>query len=358
MPILNKQDENEIKRYEEFLKEQKKVNLMQSLNWAKVKSDWENEVVYLENEGKIVAGMSILLKKIPRLNSYLAYSSRGPVCDFNNIDVVKSLVKEAELLKEKYNIFVLKMDPEVIEDKELIKLYKDNGFIVRGENSDVESLIQPVHNMILSLDGEDEESLFKRFSEKTRYNIRLASKKGVKVRYSQSKEDLKVFYELYKVTCIRDKIGCRAYSYFENMLESFKDYIRIYVASYEEESLSAAICINYGSKAFYIYGASSNEKRNLMPNYIMQWEMIKWAIDTNCDNYDFGGVLNLSKDDGLFRFKSGFCKKEGVTLLIGEVDKVYKKGVYFLYAKVLPIIKNIKKFFKRIARNINKNRKV
>ena len=358
MPILNKQDENEIKEYEKFLKEQKIVNLMQTLNWARVKSDWENEIVYLRENGKIVAGMSILLKKVPKLNSYLAYSSRGPVCDFKDIELVKKLVKEAELLKEKYNIFALKMDPEVIEDTELVKLYKSNGFKVRGENSDVESLIQPVHNMILRLDGEDEESLFKRFSEKTRYNIRLATKKGVEVRFSQSEEDLKSFYELYKVTCIRDKIGCRAYSYFENMINSFKDYARIYIASFEGEDLSAAICINYGGKAFYIYGASSNEKRNLMPNYIMQWEMIKWALETKCDNYDFGGVLNLNKNDGLFRFKSGFCKKEGVTLLIGEVDKVYKGGVYFLYAKVLPVIKNIKKFFKRIARNINKNRKV
>ena len=93
-----------------------------------------------------------------------------------------------------------------------------------------------------------------------------------------------------------------------------------------------------------------------MPNYAMQWEMIKWALETKCTNYDFGGVLNLDSNNGLFRFKSGFCKKEGVTVLIGEIDKVYDKKIYFAYSKVFPKVKKIKKFFRNIKRNITSKR--
>ncbi len=356
MPILDKNNEHELEKYNEFVRKYHGASLMQDISWSLVKTDWKNEIVYIEENGKILASMSILLEKVPKMNSYLAYSPRGPVCDFYNIEIVNRLLKEAEKLKEKYNIFVIKMDPEVIKDENLIKLYKENNFKVKGEEADIEALIQPVHNMVLRLENEDEDTLFKRFSEKTRYNIRLSNKKGVTVKYSKSEDDLKIFYELYKVTCKRDKIGCRAYEYFKNMLDAYKDNLRIYIASHEGDNLSAAIGINYGGKLFYIYGASSNEKRNLMPNYAMQWEMIKWALDTKCTNYDFGGVLNMDPDNGLFRFKSGFCKQEGVTVLIGEIDKAYDKKVYFLYSKILPIIKNIKKFFKKIKRNITSKR--
>lgn len=352
MPILNKNNNEELEKYNKFVRNYNGANLMQDVLWSKVKNDWINEIVYIEEKSQIVASMSILLKKLPKINSYLAYCPRGPICKQNDFDTLKKLICEAEKLRDKYKYFVLKMDPEIIANSDIKELYIKNGYKIRGEKSDVESLIQPVHNMILRLDSENEESLFKRFSEKTRYNIRLANKKGIKVTYSTSSEDLKKFYDVYKITCKRDKIGCRAYSYFENMLNSYKDFLRIYIAYFEDEVLSAAICINYGGKCFYIYGASSNEKRNLMPNYAMQWEMIKWALQTKCTNYDFGGVLNMDPQNGLFRFKSGFCKKEGVTVFIGEIDKVYNKGVYFLYTYVLPIIKNIKKFFKRIIRNI------
>lgn len=352
MPILDKSDNKQLEKYNNFIRNFDGANLMQDVLWASVKKDWINEIVYLEENGNIVASMSILLQKLPKINSYLAYCPRGPVCRQNDMSMIKKLVLEAEELRKKYKYFVLKMDPEIIDSCDVKSLYIKEGYKVRGENSDVESLIQPVHNMILRLDGEDEETLFKRFSEKTRYNIRLSNKKGVKVKYSANEEDLKTFYELYKITCKRDKIGCRAYSYFYDMLNAYKDFLRIYIACFEDEALSAAICINFGGKAFYIYGASSNEKRNLMPNYAMQWEMIKWALETGCTNYDFGGVLNMDPQNGLFRFKSGFCKKEGVTVFIGEIDKVYNKPIYFLYTYILPIIKNIKKFFKRIIRNI------
>ena len=196
--------------------------------------------------------------------------------------------------------------------------------------------------MVLNIEGKTEEEIVKGYSQKTRYNIRVAEKKGVKVRYSRDEKDLKTFYNLMKVTAERDGIAVRDYNYYKRVIDSFPEKnARIYLAEYNNEALSAAIAINYGKIVEYLYGASSNEKRNLMPNYLMQQNMIRWAIETNCKRYNFGGILNITKDNGLFRFKDGFCKQEGPTKFIGEIDKVYKPISYYTFTKLVPILKHI-----------------
>ena len=343
MPILDKNDTKQVTKYNEFLKDNK-ASAMQDLRWGNVKSNWLQEAIYLEENDNIIATMTILLNKVPIFNSYMMYATRGPVCDVTNIELVMKLVKEAEILAKKYNAFVLKFDPELKYSEEIKNIYLENGFkIFTGHN-----VIQPRHNMILDIENKTEEQLLKQFNEKTRYNIKLATKKGINIRYSRDKEDLKIFYNLYKITTIRDKIGCRPYEYFERMLESYNETeLRIYIAEHEGDSLSSAIALNYGGKMFYIYGASSNEKRNLMPNYLMQWDMIKWGLENKCNNYDFGGVFEFTNENGLYKFKSGFCRQEGVTEYIGEIDKVYNKLIYFGYTNVVPNIRQLKKKIKR-----------
>ena len=344
MSILDKNNKEEIFKYNEFVKAYKGASLMQDLAWGKVKNTWIQEAVYIEENSKIVAAMTILLEKTPFFNSYLMYGVRGPVCDIYDIEIVKKLVLEADKIAKKYNAFLLKFDPEVLYNEKLEQNYLQEGFRIIGTDADKDGVIQPQYNMVLNIDSLSEEEIMKKLSEKTRYNIRLSKRKGVEVYHSRKEEDLKIFYELYKITAIRDKIGCRAYEYFQKMLEAYdENHLRIYIAKHENDNLSAAIAINYGGKVFYIYGASSNEKRNLMPNYSMQWEMIKWAVETKCTKYDFGGVIVLDKDNGLYKFKNGFCKEDGVTIYIGEIDKVYRKFIYYVYNNILPKLKKIKR---------------
>lgn len=358
MPILDKNNNEQVKKYEEFIKKYNGASLMQSINWAKSKFGWKSEYVYLEKDGNIIAAMSILLEKVPYMNTYLMYSPRGPVCDISDIDLVKQLVKEAEKLKAKYNAFLLKFDPNIKYDEEIEKIYLENGFKVLNKNVNKDKLIQPLHDMILYMDGYTPDELMKTFSEKTRYNIRLAKRKGVESYFSRDKKDLDIFYELYKITAVRDRLVCRSYEYFETLLNNYNENeLRIYITKNEGDYLSAALAFCYGGELFYLYGASSNKKRNLMPNYLMQWNMINWGIQNGCSKYNFGGVLNLDPDNGLYKFKIGFCKKDGVTEYIGEIDKPYNKFVYYIYTDVLPIIKKIKRFFRNVKRNItNKKR--
>lgn len=343
MPILNQNDPQQVARYEEYVRTSPYANATQDLAWAKVKEGWIPEQVYLEEDGRIVAAMSIIIKKVIGKAS-LMYAPRGPVCDLADTDLVCRLIEEAKPLVKKYNAFALRFDPEILRDPQLEDRYRKLGFRVRNDGCDKYDLIQPRYNMILRLDGRSFEELMPRFSEKTRYNIRLAARKGVTVRWSRDEADLATFYELYKITAVRDKIGYRPYEYFQRMLHAFEGdaQLRIYLAEHEGQALSGAICIHYGPKTWYIYGASSNEKRNLMPNYAMQAEMIRWAVENGSQIYDFGGVFVLEKTNGLFKFKEGFCRQEGATEFIGEFDQVYHPFYYTGFAKVVPHVQRLR----------------
>ena len=350
MSILNKENKEEVKKYKEFVDNFSSTSLMQSMNWADVKKGWESEYVYLEEDGKIVMAMSLVIRKIIGSKSMI-YAPRGPVGDVYDIQKVKKITEEVDKIAKKYNAFVFRFDPERYYDEKLEEMYVKEGYKVRNKKFGKNELIQPRYNMILNISGKTEEEVFKGYSEKTRYNVRVAKRKGVTVRYSRDVEDLKTFYNLYVVTGIRDKIASRPYDYFERMLNTFdENHMRIYIAEFEGEALSAAIAINYGKKTFYLYGASSNEKRNLMPNYLMQQEMIEWAIETGCDLYDFGGVFILDKSNGLYKFKEGFCRQEGVTEFIGEIDKVYNRFWYFAFTKLVPIYQKIAKSIKKMIK--------
>lgn len=179
MPVLDKANERDVKRYEEFIRNSPYRALTQDPNWADVKDDWGNEQVYVERDGEIVAAMSLLIRKVPGGFSLL-YAPRGPVCDFHDEALVAELLREAEAVAKKHKAFALKMDPEILYSEELNKKYSDAGYVVRNVDADKDELIQPRLNMIVKLEGEDEESIMMRYKKKTRNIIRGAIKKGWK----------------------------------------------------------------------------------------------------------------------------------------------------------------------------------
>lgn len=356
MAILDKENKQELEKYIDFVKGYRGASLMQSYNWHMVKSGWEAEYLYIEKDNKIVMAMSLLIRKVI-LGKSIIYAPRGPVGDVTNIELVKEFMADIDKLAKKYKAFVFRMDPEHIYDEKIEKIYKKAGFIVKNKKCTKEELIQPRYNMILNIKGKTEEEIFKGYSEKTRYNIRVATKKGVVVRYSRDEKDIDIFFELYNITSIRDKISGRPIEYFKNMLKAFNEKeMRIYIAEHDKMPLSAAIAINYGGKMFYLYGASSNEKRNLMPNYLMQQEMIKWAIEEKCNLYDFGGVFDLNKENGLYKFKEGFCRQEGVTEFIGEIDKIYNNLAYIAFNNIVPMYVGTRKRIKKMLYNLKGKR--
>ena len=345
MPIVDKNDAEEVKRYLDFIRNSKYRTLTQDPNWANVKWDWGNEQIYLEKDGQIKAAMSILVKRIP-LAGALLYAPRGPVCDINDVSLVEELIAEAKPLLNKYRAFALKMDPEAPYSDFLQESYTRAGFSVRNRGIKKDALIQPRYNMVLKFDEHDQESIMEKFSSKTRNKVRSAIKNGVYAEYSRTDGFLKIFYDIYLEMTKRNKLTARSYEYFLKMRDSFEG-LRIYIAKHEEDYLAAAITINYYGKLYYLYAGSTEIKRNLGPNQFLNYEMIKWGIEENGEQYDFGGVLTPDKSDGLYLFKSGFCHKDGVSEYIGEIDKVYRPFMYFFFNNLLPKLQRLRILFPR-----------
>lgn len=322
------------KEYKEFL-ELHGGHYAQSPEWAKIKNDWKNEVICIRDEnGRIKALLSVLIRKLPIVNSCLMYAPRGPVCDPNDEESFKKLIEEADQLAKKYKAFMLKMDPDILASNCNFKnLAKQCGFKVENKVKDVNTLLQPRFVFRLNLKDKTEETIFQEFHSKTRYNIRLAIKKGVTLREG-TREDLQQFQDILETTGQRDGFYIRKKEYFEKIFDSFdKDHIKLVFADYDGKPISCVLNIFYGNKEWYLYGGSLNEHRNLMSTYLLQWEMIKQAIQKGLDCYDFRGVCAIDEthyNEGLYRFKKGF-NADFVEFI--DMHKIYNPIIYFLFEK-------------------------
>lgn len=312
--------------YEAFVSTHPQSSFTQSVNWQKVKSNWEFEAILSRDEsGKIVGAMSVLIQKVPLVGTSLLYSPRGPVCDLHDRAVLEDLKAGVDVLAKKYNAHTFKMDPDVLmSDRTFLDIAAEMGFR-HSYGPDGFEGIQARFNYRLYLEGKSEEEVFAALTQKTRYNCRVAMKHGVEVKVVGT-ELLDEFVRIMRTTGERDGFNVRPKAYFERMLSALGQNVRLYMAFYGGKPVSGAITTNYGGKTCYVYGASDNLHRNVMPNYLIQWEMIKWAIETGCTVYDFQGVSgNLNPDApmyGLYRFKKGF--NGTLEELAGEFDYVYQ----------------------------------
>lgn len=323
------------KEYQEFLEKHEKGHYAQSLEWAKIKNEWQNEIIIIrDNQGNIKGSMSILIRKLPYINQSLMYSPRGPVCDVDDEETFRKLIEEADILAKKYKAFMLKMDPDILASNQNFKnMAKKYGFKVEEKIKDVNTLLQPRYVFRLDLKGKTEEEVFNSFHSKTRYNIRLATRKGVTLREG-TKCDLDEFQKILETTGSRDDFYIRKKEYFEKFFDSFDEkHLKLVFAEYENKPISCVLNIFYGNKEWYLYGGSSNEHRNLMSTYLLQWEMIKQAIERNMDCYDFRGVCATDEkhyNEGLYRFKKGF-NADFVEFM--DMHKIYNPAIYFLFEK-------------------------
>lgn len=296
--------------YEDFVQSHPQGGFTQSTLWQKVKNNWGWEgIVSRAADGSIRGACGVLIQKIPALHTSFLYAPRGPVCDLHDREVLRDLKAGMDQLAEKYHAHTLKWDPDVLmNDTEFRAIMEEMGFKHFYGPIGFET-IQARFNYRLYLEGRSEEELFMNLTQKTRYNVRVAQKKGVEIRIC-GKEHLEDFVQLMRITGERDGFNTRPKEYFDRMLDALGEHVRLYLGFYQGQPISGAITTNYAGKTCYVYGASDNAHRNVMPNYLMQWEMIRWAVETGCTVYDFQGVAgDLDENNhlfGLYRFKRGF----------------------------------------------------
>lgn len=327
-----------------------KGHILQSYEWGEIKGrgEWEPLRLMVEDEeGCPKAAISILKRRLPLINKTIFYAPRGPVGDIANWGLLDFLFSETKKLGREHGAIFLKIDPDVaIEHETFTDYLRTRGFTPSDKGEGFEG-VQP--RFVFRLDLEpDEDTLFNNLHQKTRYNVRLAQKKGVEIRENCGKDDLPAFYEILKETTERDKFLVRPYGYFSDLWDYLlpPGYLKLFMAYYEGKPIAGTLAFLFGDKAWYIYGASSNQSRNVMPNYLLQWTMIKWAKENNCTMYDFRGVPGHVPEDhplyGLYRFKKGF--NGFYTEFVGEYDLVYSPLYYRLWNTIEPLYqKNIRR---------------
>ncbi len=343
--------------FNEFISVNPKGHILQSYEWGEVKAltQWQPFRLIIEDEEKIIAALNLLKRTIPGINKNIFYAPRGPVVAFENHELFLFLLQEVKKIALQENVIFLKIDPDIPATNEQFRnLLKTAGFISAEKGGNFEGL-QPKFVFRLNIEPSEDE-LLESFHQKTRYNIRLAGRRGVTIKDNCTKKDLADFYEILLVTAQRDKFLVRSYSYFEIMWEQLveNNLAKLFMSYYEGKPIAGTFAFIMGKKAWYIYGASANEYRDKMPNYLLQWTMIKWAKEQGCTLYDFRGVPgNLSEDSliyGLYRFKKGFNAE--YIEFIGEYDLVYAPLYYKLWLWGEPL------YSKGIRKLINITKKI
>ncbi len=306
-------------------------HLLQTEAWGELKSrfGWIPHRLRLGD-----AAAQILFRRLP-LGFTVAYIPKGPVIDWNNPPQRQKLLAAIHAEAQKRRAVFLKVEPDVdLSNVETLQHLKGMGFTPADT-------IQPQTSLVLDISG-DEESILAAMKQKTRYNIRLAGKKGVSVREGRA-DEVKIFYDLSQITAQRDGFGVHSLAYYQSAYRLFApDRCALLLAEFEGEPLSAVMVFRQGAAAYYFYGASSNRHRNRMPNYLVQWAAIQWAKQQGCTRYDLWGIPDAApetleaefknRSDGLwgvYRFKRGFGGRYAQS--VGAFDFVYNLLLYRLY---------------------------
>lgn len=331
-------------KYTSFLESSEMSHFQQSREWAQVKANWKNELITVRDASGAVRGVaSVLIRKIPFFGNMM-YVPRGPVCDIHDADTLERITGEIKALGERYDAFVVRMEPNVpVSDEGFRSIAGRLGYRINSSAQTYDEEIQARHNYELKINGRTKEEVFASFAKKTRYNIRLAERHGVEIR-QLGMAQMGVFCALMEETARRNGFIPRSREYFERLCTKMGGHAELYGAYYEGEPVSAVLIITYGDKAWYLYGASGGAHRNSMANYLLQWRMIENAIDRGLSVYSFGGSPGkLGTENGLYRFKMGFGTE--LVELIGEVYIPFKPATFRVYH-------TMEKYFKRIRRRL------
>lgn len=293
-------------------------NIFQTPEWAKFKTETGYEKFYE------IDGVFVLQKKLPlgRTMLYSPMMSKAQV-ESGELKVESLIGKVKQIAKENKSIFY-RTEFDIASS---YNLSPTSYNLIRAFEE-----MQPEHTLILNITKNDEDILVQ-MKQKGRYNIKVAEKHGVTVKKSRKVED---FYKLYEQTAKRQRITYRNQQYFQKLLDNLepKGYAELFVACAENgQVLAAAIISFYNHRATYLFGASSDEMRNVMAPYLLHWKIIAEAKRRGCNEYDFFGIAPDDNEKhpwaGVTRFKKQFGGRQ--VDLLGSWDLVMRPVEYKVF---------------------------
>ena len=322
-------------------KEAKSSNFLQSKEWLEFQESFGRRTHFFEKES-FSAGL--IEHELPIVGKYL-YCPKGPTIsaktEVQNIkhqktNIKKDLLKLVELAK-KENAGWIRFEPE--NEKLLAEIREANYQKIVKAPYDV----QPKEIFVMDI-TKTEEELLSNMKSKTRYNIKLAQKKGVEI-FSCGKNDMECltvqmdFFKLTKEMAARQGIKAHPEEYYRKMIASIPaEILSIYIARYENRTIAAQIVVFFGDSAVYLHGSSSNKDRNVMAPHLLQWQSMLDAKKRGCKTYDFGGiklsnVKSQTSNDwaGITNFKLGFSPDTAPLEFPGTYDMIINSRQYAMY---------------------------
>ena len=304
-------------------------------------------------EQDIEAAALILKKNVLRrgfpARLCILYCPKGPLLRWEDAALRKRVLDDLQGFARKQGAIFLKMDPDVVLGRGVPGAENDApdsvGLIVKAElvsrgwkYSDEQ--IQFKNTVMLDVSAGDDE-LLGCMKQKTRYNVRLGSKKGLVVRVGNDK-DWPMLYKMYAETSVRDGFVIRDQSYYQTVWQIFADKSAALIAELDGEAVAAVYLFYFAGRAYYLYGMSRDAHRDKMPNYLLQFEAMRWARQKGCQVYDLWGAPDdFNESDslwGVFRFKEGLGGSVRRTL--GALDYAPQPLWYRLYTQLMPRVLN------------------
>jgi peptidoglycan pentaglycine glycine transferase (the first glycine) len=287
-------------------------HVLQSYEWGEFKRrlGWRPIRLVLERDGKVVGLGQFLAYNTAPVPGVLLYCTKGPWLPWDEEEAVRTFFEGVRAVAGREGAHTVKIEPEVLEQHEDVKALL-GGIGFRKARYDLNQKTTLVVDLSLP-----EEELLARMRSKTRYNVRLAARKGVEVVEPDFEEAWEIFYEWMKATSARkeDYVLRRPRDYLRGVMGAMHEAGQghLFLAKHEGTPLAGMYVFTFGDKYWYMYGASSDEKRNLKPNYLLQWEVMRWARERGLTHYDMVGVPKAEDLDessslwGVYKFKEGF----------------------------------------------------
>lgn len=347
MNDLRIDDQVPAKEWDRFVVSHHDGHLLQTSAWGQLKSEfgWLPERLVVRSGSEIVAGTQVLYRRLP-LGWTIAYVPKGPLADYANVQACDALFHALHHKNRARRSVFAKVEPDITQTAEArdagSAAWARHGFEATAQT------VQPRQTVIVDI-ARSEQEILRQMKSKTRYNVRLAERKGVRV-YEGGAQDIDALVRLMTITGERDEFGIRSPLYYERAFKLFEPsgMVGLFVAAYGKEPIAALMAFACGTKSWYMFGASGNAHRERMPNYALQWAAIRWARTRGCQTYDLYGVPDEETDvleanfatrrDGLwgvYRFKRGFGGT--LTRYVGAFDHVYSRRLYWLYRRILAL---------------------
>jgi peptidoglycan pentaglycine glycine transferase (the first glycine) len=346
------------------------AHVLQTWEWGAFKSRYGwHPARYLWLEGdRPCAAASVLTRRLGRWPSAVMYVPKGPALDYGDSAILERVLAELENAARQEQALFVKIDPDVradtAEGEMVMETLRRRGWRASREQ------IQFRNTILIDLTCSPDEMLAA-MKSKWRYNVRLAVRKGVRVRRG-TLADLPLLYDMYAQTSARDGFIIRPEEYYRDAWGTFIEagWAQPLIAEVEGEPVAMVIIFHFPStslpsttlgagrtgpsaeftpssveglsacagRAWYMYGASRSVHREKMPNHLLQWEAMRWAQEQGCTVYDMWGAPDvLDESDplwGVYRFKQGFGGE--FVRHIGAWDFSVSRPGYWLYTGVMP----------------------